>query len=640
MHFYKRFVPGNWVDSIDTNDFVNLNKKPFFEEPLFLEKPTHRILELINAAKRIIEEESDAIDLSFSSIEHYAPAYLSKKMERLPGIPSDDIIKEIGYSESSDDMRDYYAYKNTPVRSKNRKTVYEKFELVSSSEIKKTLKMGIFKMSPSSFTPGYCQPDFRRVVLYGTKRLIQEKQRYMKKLEKHLQNTEWVQRRLSLHVEIESLKKLDRFAKHFNRSLKKPAENAVDAFSYYYISLLASFIENPSVPFVLSQVTTFLDIYLEKEIEDGTLSESDAQSLMDEFYIKLSLFRFIPSPNFHAMFESEPFPFGDTFDLSVITKSSYRLLHSIRSFRLSPFSIRLIGTHSIKSPIQHYLSAMIDEGLPMTFANTHLNHKQSPAISSFGTPFTPGQDYVFDSGVCDLEKVFYLALNGGKDLNTNLNLSPVTQPLRQAKMDYNEVLSKFKTFLSYVLSLYVEKMNVVLYLAETNHQHPIRNALMENIIHYKIQFSFSNVLKVSTYLHAIKEKTYRAQFDSNGWLQSLLVDDNSKKSVPASDLVELTQYIETEINRIPIYKKANSNLRFYLFNVFHIFNDNAIIKDMNMPIINEKNIFPLNITSEKGKDHFKTITHLMKNDFNEINYSIQKHDQSTNGLILKKNKQT
>jgi len=636
LSIYERFIPGQWLDNIDVNDFVNLNKKPFFEKPIFLENSTENTEKLFQKIKHIIENENWDINPDFSSLKDFNAEYIDKYLESIIGVPSKNLEKRMSYSENIDKMMEFYPFKAIPVRKENRKTSYELFDEVATSEIKKTLKMKLFLHTPTDHIPSFINPDVRKIALYGTKKLIKDKKMYLKTLEKHLQTHEWMERRIAIHREIDALRDFEKFAKLYKVNVTEPAENAKEAITFTYLSILASVIENPSISFSLTQVIPFLDIYIEHDLQNNLIKEIESQEYIEQFFLKLSLIRFVHSPKLVENHKDNPHFFGETFGGNLVTKSTYRFLHAVLKFHSHPFVIRVIWENSLPYPFREYCEKLLNKGIPVSFVNSKfLPDGLHTCLFSHGMNGLSGEDIMFDSGSCDLEKIFYLALNGGKDLSTNLNLTPVTQPTRKSEIEYDEAFSKLKDFLSYALSIYVELMNIVVYINETTNHHPLRSSLMSNLTYYKVQFGFFHLEKLIKILYSISMGKYEIKRDSGGWIEEIipLVSKVENYEVVTAHLVT---FIEKELAKIPLYKNGKAKIRIHQNEINEMTISNPFMEHYNLPPEYINATFHHSLFVQKNEQIMRVVENWFAKDFGELHLSTDIVHTIINGVYLTK----
>lgn len=627
MPINQEFIPGQWIDTIDVNDFVNLNKKPFLQEPLFLDKSSNSATtERFLKVKDTLLNRKEEVVLSFPSLQEEMIPYFSYNFFENP------LKMKIGHSENFNDYKNFYGISSKSSRQESRKTTYQHFEEVVTSEINKMIKMNLFQNAPTTYSPSYIHPDIRIVALYGTKQLIKEKRWGLKTLEKHLQTHEWMQRRISIHREIEAIKKFDKFAQNQGIDVSNPAQTAEEAIQYTVIALGGCMVENPSIPFSLSQVIPFLDIYIEHDLQNKTITEEKAQELMDDFYLKLSFIRFSLSPGLALQHEQTPYYLGETFGGENVTKTTYRFLYAVKKFNLFPFSIRISWNEHLPFAFQSFIQELISDGHPVSFYSQGTSVKnESLSFYANGLFGVPSEDVLFDAGACDLEKLFYLSLNGGKDLENNINLTPITQPIRSKELNFEEVLGKFKDYLSYTLSSYVEMMNIVIYLNEVHNNHPLRSSLMSHLLYYQVQFGFLQLEKTVSLMTAIYTEEYEVIRDNKGWVTEIIpANPNQDSDIILSQLSEL---IQREIEKIPLYKNGKANVKFYFSDLNAVLTESQMTEKLVIPAELDNSIFHASFHANEDTDVFLLVKDSFDKGYRELHISTKNNTKLVNGIL-------
>lgn len=623
MPLNEHFIPGQWIDTIDVNDFVSLNKKPFSKEPLFLKSTsTESTLQRLAAIKEALEKVQVEIDLSFPLLENEEIPWIHQNFSNNP------LKRKIGYSENVHDIKAFYGLPVGKVRKENRKTTYELFDEVATSELGKMLKMNLFVNTPTMYSPAFVHPDIRMIPLYGTKELIKEKRWALKTLEKHLQTHEWMQRRINLHREIEAIKQFEKFAQKQGFDVSNPAESAQQASLFLYLAIAACMMENPSIPFSLNQVIPFLDIYIEHDLQNGVLqNEERAQEIMDHFYLNLAFIRFVYSPGLRKQHKEEPTFLGETFGGEHVTKSTYRFLSALRKFRLFPFAIRILWNEDLSAPFETFVQELIDEEIPISFyAMKHYRRNLTSGFHAQGLYGVPGEDVLVHAGACDMEKMLYLALNGGKDVNGNINLTPITQPFRKDELFYDEVVDKWKDYVAYVLNSFVEMMNTTLYLNDIHNSHPFRSSLLNTLFYYHVQFGFFNMEKTVHLLSGIYDESYTVVRDKKGWITEVIPGDDVE--VNEAVLAFLAEYIRQEIVKIPLYKNGRAHVKVYYGQLEEVVTEEHLANKAIIPAEMTSVVFHTNVhltqniqlgafLNEQFERGFREL-HLFKNPTNKI----------------------
>lgn len=419
----------------------------------------------------------------------------------------------------------------------------EQWKRSVSTDIKKAIRIGLLPPSTGMVVPSMVHPDVRMVPLYGTQKLIQDKKYFYKQLEDRFQTTEWIERRLALQMEIDALKAFASFASSRGQQAETPSRSAREACEVLWLSALYAWKENPLLPFSLPDLTAFLDVFIEQDLQTGRLKEEEAQELIETLIVRLS-----PLLREGRM----------TLLLDEPTKTTYRWLKGVAAYPQHAFPLSMVASSDLHPPL---LSIM--EGLPLPDASSlhHLRAMLHPhqSILHHGAKGIIGHDIVWAEGGLDLLSLFYLTVNGGKDVATNTNLLTHIQPFKQDRIPYEEVYQRFCDALLYGFTLYSKTANHMMYLTEQHGSTPFRSGLLTTFPLYKIQFSLERVMPVLTLLSAIRNDTYRVERNAKGWIT---VIHPTAPSEDEEDLfAPLMVFLHDQIQRLPFYKNGKGMIR-------------------------------------------------------------------------------
>lgn len=545
MTIYERFIPGQWLDNIDVNDFINLNKKPFFQEPIFLNTTQISFADIEQKFYLSLTEEEQQILTSFS--------FSMKNLQKIKKNPFLQekyfhfILNFLGHSFGVTSKKMLSFFQETNYRS-----VEEIFQQVITSDLKKALKTNIF--TNFSITPSFLHPDIRRVPLYGIDKLIEDRKYYLKMLEKHPQTTNWVEKRLLLHQEIKSLKNFEKFSSVFQLNSKKQIKNPKELMDSLFVSVLGCFLENRKQTFSLTEMIVFIDIFFEFFSQEQTLSEEYLQELMNEFCLRL----FLLSTLYYVCEDKEDMlVFSDTICEDSIVKSSYRFLQSLLQFPIPFIKVHILWHTRLPEPFYQICEKVKEKDFTLLYIR---NEKYKTGfVSPYGQISIPARDYIFNGGECDIEKILYLSLNGGKDIKENLNFPTVYQPLRTDALTFEEAMERFHMFLSFFMTMETEISNILLYANDINHQMFLRSALLHHSPIYLIQYRIKNINKVVELFNAIQQQQYKIIRNEKKWIVDIepLSSDLIGKEEIKNRIVHI---IYSELKRVKLYKNSNFTL--------------------------------------------------------------------------------
>jgi len=621
MSLHEQFIPGRWVDDIDVNDFVKLNKKPFLEKPVFL------INSLIHSQPVQLTHflaEEKKVDLRFSSLSY------EQSLDMFIENESVSVMKRtIGYSEDATEIKKYYDVYDEHSHEHSRKTTHHLYDEIATSDLKKMFKLGLLQNHPYNYTPMFIFPDIRIIPLYGIKQIIKEKRYFLTKLEKYLQTTDWIQTRIKKHQEIKALKNFEKFAKSLGVNVSNPATSTKEVLDMLYVSLLAIVMENPSVDISLTDTISFIDIFAEKELQLELIQEKELQELLDTFITKIMQFRFTSSPRFSSYGPSAPFMLGETFE--GVTKTSYRFLSAISTNYNTPFALRVIWNDTLPSYFKDALFALYEQGIPLTLISPRvLEETKNPVLLPFGMQSEIFDEIPFYGGGCDLEKCFYMAVNGGKEIHTNTNLSAITTPIREKELVYKDIMKKYQDFLTFMILSYVDSINALLYINDNHDNHAFRASLTSNQPFYSAYFGFFNLKPIVNRLAAIQNGDYTVTYKQK-WIATV---EANKPFYEEEEIVmtHLISYIKRELQRIPLYKEAKHMTRFYLNGLYDLSTPEQVDYTLTLPPEYMKGHFHTNIIGATLSNSF--VKESFSKDLTELNLSKDPTFFVSNGVLF------
>lgn len=557
MTIHNQFVPGNWEHDIDVNDFINLNEKPFFQAPIFLTPPTERIQKLYHQI--LTQNEKPFVLLEESSIKNVKKEeYVNVDVEKV------NLFRGFGRSESEEEIKKAYAYKvKEGEKGEREKTVTEWIGDINSVEIKKMIKIGLFEQTPTTYTPSYVFPDIRQVALYGTKKIIEEKRYYLKTIENHLQTPEWLEKRIEIIRQIESLKEFVRVGRQCGLDITKPAETTKEVLDFLYLALLCIVKENPSVTVSLSSIVSFVDVFIEYEMTEKKRKEEEIQEDIDLFYLRIQTLPFVTTPGFLSFYDGNVTVMGDTFG-KTITKTTYRLLRSIKEFSNLPFCIRIVWNPYLPEAFQTFCEELLQQNVPLHIINERVFGKRKKReLHAHGILNRSDEEVTFFGGVIDMERVLFLGFNGGKDVKTNTNVMQAVNTLAKGTVTGEDMMKNWEECMVYVITTYIEMVRSVMYLHEKSGYHPLRNAFLLPRCYYNVQIGLAHMDSFLSLLCAIKNHTYELKRDKKGNIYDMIVTEKINREEKEMMCIHVVDFIQKEIQKLRIYKHGEAHLHIY-----------------------------------------------------------------------------
>lgn len=526
---YERFLPGKWVDKIDVNDFVNLNKKPFFNEPKFLHlsKETNPYVQFLHTylSKNEVSQLQDERLLSLS--------FILQELKELP-------FKEKSFSFSFTKPKNFHAL----------------FNETASLDLRKAVKMELLEKHFGLHIPPIFTPDIRQLPLYGVQKIIQDKKNQLKRLEKFLQTTDWMEKRIEIHRQIESLEK---FENEFPFPMKKPAKNSLEALNGLIAAVIYAIKENPFVTFHLPSLIHFIDIYIETDLQTNKITECEAQLLISEFYSKLLFIQYF--------FEKKQIKFLvlETIFSAEPSKTTFRFFRFYSELGTLQFPLLIVPHPETPLPLQNVYNKLMNKKTPIRFLHSRLfQENQFYAISHLGFPYKADQDVILFNKPCDTLKLIYLTFNGGKDTDTNHNLFPIRNQFTNENFDFEDFWEAFERIVSYLFTMYSEANNLIMHLSEKYFSHPFRNSFKGYMWVYKYFFSFTQLDALAINMLAIKKQAYNLQRNQKGFVTSVQPDAQFNKDEISDMINEIVLLLQEQIDRVPFYQNGKARLHFFL----------------------------------------------------------------------------
>ncbi|MGF7535717.1 pyruvate formate lyase family protein [Bacillus mexicanus] len=524
-----RFLPGKWCDEIDVNDFVNLNKKPFFEKPNFLISSS-----LFSSYYQFLNNFRIKNDME--DIPNEKLLSLSFILQHLEGLS----FEEKTFSFSFTDQKRFR----------------DLFNETASSDLRKAVKMELLEKNFGSQIPPIFTPDIRQLPLYGISRLIKDKKNHLKRLENFLKTTDWAEKRIEIHRQIESL---ERFELDFPYQMKKPAKNATDALNGLLSAILYGISENPYVTFHLPSLIHFIDIYIENDIQSKKLNEELAQSLISEFYTKLLFVQYF--------FEKRKIKFLvlETIFSAEPSKTTFRFLHFYNSLKSLQFPIMVIPHVETPSFLKDFYNKLMKNRSPVRFLHSRLfKENQLYTMSHLGFPFLADRDVILFNKPCNTLKILYLTLNGGKDTETNHNLFPLKNPFIEDNLEFEDFWKAFEKTVSYIFTMYSEASNLIMHLSEKYYSHPFRNSFKNYLWLYKYFFTFTQLDTLAINILSLKNGTYQFERNHKGFITSIKNGKEYSNDEISDMISEIVLLLQEQIDRVPFYHDGKPNLHFFL----------------------------------------------------------------------------
>lgn len=594
MDAWRGFKKGNWSENIDTRDFIQLNYTPYEGDESFLAEPTERTKNLWKKAEDLILEEvrSKTIKVDttrVSGINNYPAGYLDKENELIVGFQTDEPMKRIvnpygGYRMVTNSL-DAYGLKMDPTIEKYfnefRKTHNQGVFDAYTSQMRKARTVGLLTGLPDAYGRGRIIGDYRRVALYGIDRLREDKLNEFRKLESELASEDIIRLREELSEQYRALDEMKKMALEYGYDISVPATNAKEAIQWLYFAYLAAVKENNGAAMSLGRNGAFLDIYIKRDIDEGTLTESEAQELIDQFVMKLRMMRHLRTPEYDDLFAGDPTWVTESLGgmgldgRTLVTKTAFRILHTLTNLDSSPEpNMTVLWSLDLPEAWKNYCSKMSIQTGSLQYENDDAMrpvHGDDYAIACCVSSMVIGKQMQFFGARANLAKSLLYAINGGVDEmkrakdGSLIKVLDGVEPIKDEVLDFDKVYANYKLVLEKVAKLYVNTMNTIHYMHDKYAYEAGQMALHDTFVYRYMAFGVAGISIVADSLSAIKYAKVKPIRDENG----LAIDFEVEGDFPTygndddrvdSIAVEVIEGFMEELRKTPTYRNSEHTL--------------------------------------------------------------------------------
>ncbi len=526
---WSGFNGGEWQTKIDVVDFIRRNITPYEGDSSFLAGPTERTTALWAEVSELMKKETanngllDADVSTPSAIDAYAAGYINKDKEIIVGLQTDAPLKRAimpygGYRMVQASCEAYGLKEDEKVKeifTKYRKTHNEGVFQAYTPEIRACRKSAIITGLPDAYGRGRIIGDYRRVALYGLDALIEEKQAE-KASSEHLEMTEKVIReREELSEQILALEAMKRMAASYEIDISKPAKTFKEAVQAVYFGYLAAVKDQNGAAMSLGRVSSFLDIYAERDLKNGVATESELQEIMDDFIIKLRMIRFLRTPEYNELFSGDPVWVTESVGgmgldgRTMVTKNSFRILHTLNNLGPAPEpNLTVLWSTSLPENFKKFCAKISIDTSSIQYENDDLMRPMFESddygIACCVSPMIIGREMQFFGARANLAKALLYAINGGVDERLGMKVVDGFEPITSDVLDYDEVCRKFDAVMTWLARTYVSALNIIHYMHDKYYYEKAQLALMNKDIVRKLGCGIAGFSVVVDSLSAIK----------------------------------------------------------------------------------------------------------------------------------------
>ncbi len=580
---WKGFVTGEWRHLVNVRNFIQKNYTPYEDKADFLQKTTLKTDKVFEKCNALILEEikKGVIDIEVnevSGINNFEAGYIDKENEVIVGLQTDAPLKRIvnlygGMRTAKSALKAYGYTLNADIDkhfSKYRKTHNDGVFDAYPERTRLARTCGLLTGLPDAYGRGRLVGDYRRVPLYGTDFLIEQKQEDLVKLDGDM-TEERIRLREEVQMQIRALVEMTDMAKKYGVDITKPAENAREAVQNLYIAYLAAVKENNGAASSLGRTATFLDIYIERDLENGIITEQEAQELIDQFIIKLRLVRHLRMPEYNELFGGDPTWITESLGgmgidgRTLVTKNTYRYLHTLTNLGPAPEpNMTVLWSDRLPINFKKYCAKMSIDTDAIQYENDDLMrpmYGDDYCISCCVSAMAVGKQMQFFGARCNLAKSLLYAINGGIDEKKNIQVVPDVEIDKDEVLSYSKVIGNYKKVLSYVAKLYVDTINIIHYMHDKYAYETSQMALHDTLVSRIAAFGVAGLSIAVDSLSAIKFGGVKPIRNENG----IAVDFENLGDFPkygndediVDDIaVEIVSYFSAELKKHAIYRNA------------------------------------------------------------------------------------
>ncbi|EFI83719.1 Formate acetyltransferase [Listeria grayi] len=537
---WKEFVGGTWQEEIDVRDFILKNYRLYEGDDSFLVGPTDATNKLWEQVMDLTKQERDnggVLDMDtkiVSTITSHDPGYLNKDLEKVVGFQTDKPFKRslqpFGGIRMAETAAEAYGFEIdaeiSHIFSEYRKTHNQGVFDAYTPEMRAARKSGIITGLPDAYGRGRIIGDYRRVALYGIDFLIAEKKKDLNNTGLRTMSDDIIRLREELNEQIRALGELKVLGEKHGFDLSRPAETAQEAFQWLYLGYLAAIKEQNGAAMSLGRTSTFLDIYVERDLRNGVLTEEQAQEIVDHFIMKLRLVKFARTPDYNELFSGDPTWVTESIGgisedgIPLVTKNSFRFLHTLDNLGPAPEpNLTVLWSTHLPSGFKKFCANMSIKTSAIQYENDDVMRPKwgdDYAIACCVSAMRVGKQMQFFGARANLAKTLLYAINGGIDEKSKAQVGPAYRPITSDVLDYKEVLEKYDAMMEWIAELYLNTLNVIHYMHDKYAYERLEMALHDTHVLRTMATGIAGLSVAVDSLSAIKYATVKAVRDENG----------------------------------------------------------------------------------------------------------------------------
>ncbi|MGF3066188.1 formate C-acetyltransferase [Facklamia sp. P12945] len=579
------FQGSKWQKEIDVRDFIQENYALYEGDESFLADATQNTKDLWDQVMDLNKKEREAggvLDMDtkvVSSITSHQAGYLDKDKEAVVGFQTDAPFKRslqpYGGIRMSKNSLEAYGYELDPetehIFTQYRKTHNQGVFDVYTPEMRAARRSGVITGLPDAYGRGRIIGDYRRVALYGVERLMEEKQKDFANIGNGTMDNDVIQLREEVTEQYRALQELKELGEIYGFDISRPAENAKEAFQWLYLGYLAAVKQQNGAAMSLGRTSTFLDIYIERDLAKGTLTEVEAQELVDHFVMKLRLVKFARTPEYNELFSGDPTWVTESIagigldGRPLVTKNSFRFLHTLTNLGPAPEpNLTILWSPSLPQAFKEYAAKMSIISSAIQYENDEImrpEYGDDYAIACCVSAMRVGKQMQFFGARANLAKTLLYAINGGVDEKSKAQVGPQYAPITSEYLDYDEVLAKYDDMMEWIVELYVNTLNIIHYMHDKYSYESLEMALHDTKVLRTMATGIAGFSVAVDSLSAIKYAKVKTIRDENGLVIDYEIDGDFPKYGNNDDradqiAVELLKNFMTKVRKHKTYRDS------------------------------------------------------------------------------------
>ena len=587
---WEGFKPGNWHEEIDVRNFIQKNYTPYTGDSSFLVAPSEKTKKLwskvLDLYQKEKESEGNVLDIdakTISGIDAYAPGYIDKELEEIVGLQTDIPLKRAimpyGGIRIVEKSCEAYGRKVDEDVDKIfhtiRKTHNDGVFSVYTPDIRAARSSHLITGLPDGYGRGRIIGDYRRVALYGVDILIEYKKSTLEILNVDDFTEEIIRQREEIFEQIKALNELKSMANKYGFDISNPASNSREAVQWLYFGYLGAIKEQNGAAMSIGRNTTFLDIYFERDLQNGDITEEEIQEIMDHFVMKLRMVRFLRTPEYNELFSGDPVWVTESIGgqgidgRTLVTKNSFRMLHTLETLGPAPEpNLTVLWSTALPEGFKKYTTELSIKTSSIQYENDDTMRQtlgDDYGIACCVSPMKIGKQMQFFGARANLAKSLLYAINGGKDELSGKQVTPKFEPITSEYLDFDEVIDKFDNMLDYVARIYIKALNAIHYMHDKYCYEALEMALHDRELIRTMACGIAGLSVVADSLSAIKYAKVKVIRDETGLAVDYKIEGDFPKYGNDDDRVDrlAVEVVKTFMNKLkkhPTYRNSKQTL--------------------------------------------------------------------------------